>query len=132
MSGTGGANAACGKEFDCSMRQKQREQSKQHPAGMETPGQQNPSYEDGIIRKLNYVAGNCNPSRAEQNFSQEEEDTPRDQQRFQRAFAPNLHAEETPFLECSAGLRQLSLAQRFRGEWRTRYRERLWVGFVRV
>src|SRR5207249_1487026 len=107
MSGTGGANPACGKEFDCSMRQKQREQSKQYPAGMKTPGQQNPSYENGIIRKLNYVAGNCNPSRAEQNFSQEEEDTPPDPQRFQRAFAPNLHAEETSFPECSDGVRQL-------------------------
>src|SRR5207245_11013727 len=89
VSGAGGTDPARGKEFDCSMRQKQREQCKQHPAGMETPGQQNPSYENGVIRKLKYVAGNRYPSRAEQNFSYEEENTPRNQQRFQRAFAPN-------------------------------------------
>ena len=95
---------------------------------MKTPGQKNPSYENGVIRKLNYVGGNRYPPRAEQDFSQEEEDTPRKQQRFQRAFAPDLHAEETPFPECSDGVRQLSLAQRFRGEWRTRYRERYRYG----
>src|SRR5207237_10036377 len=122
MSGTGGANPACGKEFDCSMRQKQREQSKQYPAGMETPGQKNPSYENGVIRKLNYVGGNRYPPRAEQDYSQEEEDTPRDQQRFQRAFAPDLHAEETPSPQCSHGVRPFYLALKFRVEGRTMYR----------